>query len=1702
MAGAPVKWGEYMGAWKTLDEENERLTRAAAAIGAEAMAKLKDLNILVVGCRGTGVETAKNLILSNVGAVVVHDPHPACIADRGANFYLTDADVAARTPRAVACLKELKSLNPYCKVDAWEGPLTAEAVVADKNVLGSGKPFTAIIVTELLPKEELFELNEAARAAGMAFVLAVTSGVTASVFSDFGPAHHITDPNGEPMQPLALSSCEVLARPDVLKVDGVKAGQAVAILTFAGETGPGSIADITNLGTSVVELDDCSGPLAALNGRKFKVERVFFVSPAAAKVDTSDGLYKEMLNSGAAECVTHWAKQYDTYKAEFEAEPNADGDKKKFKTREILVMNMLAIVATAEQDADAGPAIFKFGAVDAALFKGFTAGGLVNPVKEAVQKSFTSLEASLEGVANPQMLVQEGWANGDGVDVHLALSATLEFQAQKGRWPARASQADAADVVALAQKISDDRAEQAKGDGAPPKCWAQKFSWGFPTGEARPVDEGRVGRYASLFGTELTGFCAYLGGVAAQEVMKRTGKYLPISGWIHHEDQALTIDAAPSNTAPLGTRYDHQVAILGKDFQSRAANQKVFLVGCGALGCEYLKGLAMMGVGVGADGKVIVTDMDTIEMSNLSRQFLFRGSDLGQPKSVTGARVVKKWNPAMNVEGIEYRVGAGTEQAGKEEQKFTDEFWAELDLCWNALDNVKARQYTDTCCARYAKPLLESGTLGTKSNSDVYLPYRTKTYNDAEEAEENQIAMCTLKGAPYLPLHCIEYAKQAMFSDQFEFYPAQYEDFRTNSAGFFSGLADMSTESERIKALEGVKFFVDLQKDGPITFEGCIKTAFGQLVKYFREDVLEIQHKGDTLEKAGKKEWTGVKRRPQPVEWSTDDARSMEFLYTASNLYAFTFGIDYVKDRAEFEAIVQTLDLRQPQWSPPAPADGDHAEAAAADGDEPDADPSLTAKLKDELGRMDVKALQPAVEHDFEKDDDSNFHVDYLTIATNLRAWNFQIKETPRASVKVTAGKIMPALATTTAMVCGLVDIEFCKLVLGLQNLGRQKFLYSNINLALGSEAFNGFEPEGPSVLETGLECLPKFTVWDTVVIDEGDLTGSGLAEALERRLPGLRVDELRAVGGSGALPGETIRRIKKELADLTEDPIPGVALNEGADGSADISVVHARVQGPPDTPYAGGTILVEIKLPAKYPTSAPAVRAVTPIYHCNFHESGEPCPVLVFGGGWSPRSGLRTILMQIVQLLKEPVPKAALRADLGALAVANPELYAAEVKKHTALHATAEQAFAPQRGGVAALYTRGGDDDSETIAASFVKQRANAFSEKQRKKGGAGAPLAPYPHGYIFVEGDFAATADGGDVQLPRIKVVLPGLGSAAPAGRAMAAGTVAAAAAEMSADEIRAAIIELSQRLGQLDGEAAAAPPAPADAPPSKVQMVDAELLAKVKGLELELDGEGLTVNGCYHLQPERGAIYSTIPGEDGTPLFPELAEGGIAATCVTDSGEVVETILTSGLKHCTVPDVMFMVDELALTQLPEAQFVGGGPWIAAATGTTTVEMERENVFALYEKNVTQLPPDCISALRRMLQDGPICKLYAQGHERGLRMAEADLEKYQTVNDKGKVTNVPRVSLGVRVWNPVTRKYDVLDNDLKSAPNSEKAAEAWFCSVIAKLKGSPYLGPENVDAMITGTGQEYSADGTLVMLGAGSFKNKWTELALSVKL
>ena len=66
--------------------------------------------------------------------------------------------------------------------------------------------------------------------------------------------------------------------------------------------------------------------------------------------------------------------------------------------------------------------------------------------------------------------------------------------------------------------------------------------------------------------------------------------------------------------------------------------------------------------------------------------------------------------------------------------KYFDEFWGGLDVVVNALDNVNARLYVDSRCVYFGKPLLESGTLGTKCNTQMVIPHLTENYGASRDA--------------------------------------------------------------------------------------------------------------------------------------------------------------------------------------------------------------------------------------------------------------------------------------------------------------------------------------------------------------------------------------------------------------------------------------------------------------------------------------------------------------------------------------------------------------------------------------------------------------------------------------------------------------------------------------------------------------------------------------------------------------------------------------------------------------------------------------------------------------------------------------------------------------------------------------------------------------------------------------------------------
>jgi ubiquitin-activating enzyme E1 len=168
---------------------------------------------------------------------------------------------------------------------------------------------------------------------------------------------------------------------------------------------------------------------------------------------------------------------------------------------------------------------------------------------------------------------------------------------------------------------------------------------------------------------------------------------------------------------------------------------------------------------------------------------------------------------------------------------------------------------------------------------------------------------------------------------------------------------------------------------------------------------------------------------------------------------------------------------------------------------------------------------------DFEKDDDSNYHIDFITACSNLRAENYKIEMADRHKTKFIAGKIIPAIATTTALVTGLVILELYKVIDGKDKI--EEYRNGFVNLAL---PFFGFSepicsgkvkymgPEGEVTLDK---------IWDRYELE--DMTLRELIDHFDTR--GLTVNMLSSgvslLYASFSPPSKTQPKMSMKLSEL-----------------------------------------------------------------------------------------------------------------------------------------------------------------------------------------------------------------------------------------------------------------------------------------------------------------------------------------------------------------------------------------------------------------------------------------------------------------------------------------------------------------------------------------------------------------------------------------
>lgn len=179
-------------------------------------------------------------------------------------------------------------------------------------------------------------------------------------------------------------------------------------------------------------------------------------------------------------------------------------------------------------------------------------------------------------------------------------------------------------------------------------------------------------------------------------------------------------------------------------------NCKALLVGAGGIGCEVLKNLTLTGF-----KNIDAIDLDTIDVSNLNRQFLFNKSNVGQSKSEVAIEIAKN-EYALSKENLNLKAIHKSITLSE----FDVDFFRQYSFVINALDNRAARSHVNRMCLAAEIPLLESGTAGYTGQLKLIKNSLTACYEcDGLQKEERTYATCTIRNTPSQPIHCIVWAK-------------------------------------------------------------------------------------------------------------------------------------------------------------------------------------------------------------------------------------------------------------------------------------------------------------------------------------------------------------------------------------------------------------------------------------------------------------------------------------------------------------------------------------------------------------------------------------------------------------------------------------------------------------------------------------------------------------------------------------------------------------------------------------------------------------------------------------------------------------------------------------------------------------------------------------------------------------------------------
>ncbi|XP_069571259.1 SUMO-activating enzyme subunit 2 isoform X1 [Brachyistius frenatus] len=444
------------------------------------------------------------------------------------------------------------------------------------------------------------------------------------------------------------------------------------------------------------------------------------------------------------------------------------------------------------------------------------------------------------------------------------------------------------------------------------------------------------------------------------------------------------------------------VGSLRKELADSLSACKVLVVGAGGIGCELLKNLVLTGF-----KNIEVIDLDTIDVSNLNRQFLFQKKHVGKSKAQVAKESALQFCPSANITAYHDSIM---------NPDYNTEFFRKFMLVMNALDNRAARNHVNRMCLAADIPLIESGTAGYLGQVSVIKKGLTECYECQPKPTQKTFPGCTIRNTPSEPIHCIVWAKY-LFNQLFGEEDADQE-VSPDTADPEAAWKPEETEARATAS----------EKDGDIkrvSTKNWARSTGYDPVKLFN------------------------KVRPPKNKITCCARRAERYFLLTSTLLPQLFKDDIM--------YLLTMDKLWKKRKAPTPLDWQQLENSMRPQEET---PSSGLKDQQVLGvwgccqlfRHSVETLSSQLQEKGEGaelvwDKDNPPAMDFVTAASNLRMHIFSMNMKSRFDVKSMAGNIIPAIATTNAVIAGLIVLEGLKILSGELESCRTIFLNKCPNL-------------------------------------------------------------------------------------------------------------------------------------------------------------------------------------------------------------------------------------------------------------------------------------------------------------------------------------------------------------------------------------------------------------------------------------------------------------------------------------------------------------------------------------------------------------------------------------------------------------------------------------------------------------------------------